>query len=431
MTMRCLDVRIDRDHVGVLSENAGIWSFQYEQSWINEGFALAPGLPLQVDEIIDTGSSRPVQWFFDNLLPEEAARTILLRMESSQTIGLDAWSLLSMFGAESAGAISLFVPGTTPDQNGLQPLADEDLERRIQAMPRQPLAANAPKKMSIAGAQQKLLVVLGGDGQLFEPVGGTASTHILKPDVTSDHYPCSAVNEWFCAMLARRLGLNVPDVELRFLPSPVYIIKRFDRDFSSDPVRRLHALDAAQLLSLSAGAKYAKSGVASLDDISGKTRGEYATRTSLFRWALYNALIGNSDAHLKNISLFAGANGYTLAPHYDLLSTAAWSVPDLVGSGEVTWPDVAMSFLIGGAKTYAELSRDQLAEFGKQLGVAPNTIERERQRMVNAIVPAAQELMAEFEARNDVPPPQRASGMLMLRRIFYMCISETARKLQG
>lgn len=356
---------------------------------------------------------------------------MLLRTELTQPLEFDAWHLLSVFGAESAGALSLLPLGTTLDEGRLEPLANEELEKRIQAMPRQSLAAKAPKKMSIAGAQQKLLVVLGQGGSLFEPVGTAASTHLLKPNVTSDHYPCSAVNEWFCATLARRLGLNIPDVELRFVPSPVFIIKRFDRDFSVDPVRRLHALDAAQLLSLSAGAKYAKSGVSSLGEISARTRGEYATRTNLFRWTMFNALIGNSDAHLKNISVLAGKAGYTLAPHYDLLSTAAWSVPDLMGPGEATWPNVAMSFALGSASTYAELNQEQLAEFGRQLAVAPNTVNRERKRMVDAILPAAKKLLGEFEARDDVPPAMRASHMQMLRRIVYLCISETAQKLQA
>lgn len=430
MTARQLTVQIDQASVGVLSENTGIWSFQYTESWVKDGFALAPGLPLQTDEIVDTGSARPVQWFFDNLLPEEAARILLLSTAPAQTAVVDAWYLLSVFGAESAGALSLFPPGTTLAEGSLRPLTNEELERRIQAMPRQPLAANAPKKMSIAGAQQKLLVVVGADRSLFEPVGTTASTHILKPDVSSEHYPCSAVNEWFCATLANRVGLEVPEVELRFVPSPVYLIKRFDRDFSTNPVRRLHTLDAAQLLSLAAGAKYFKSGVESLVDISAKTRGEFATRTSLFRWALFNTLIGNSDAHLKNISLFASKAGYMLAPHYDLVSTAAWSVPELIGQNGIAWPNIAMSFSLAGATTYAEVNRGHLFEFAKQLGLAKSTAEREHKRLIEAILPAAKQLLGEFESRADVPEEQRAIQLRTLRSIVHMCISETANKLR-
>jgi serine/threonine-protein kinase HipA len=429
MTRRQLDVYIDQVLVGVLSENTGIWSFQYSRDWTSNGFALAPGLPLQAEEIVDTGSIRPVQWFFDNLLPEEAARAQLIN-SITHTTSLDAWDLLSLFGAESAGALSLLPPGTALAEGSLKPLTNEELEQRIQAMPRQPLAANAPKKMSVAGAQQKLLVVVGEDGALFEPVGAFASTHILKPDAASAHYPCSAVNEWFCARLAQKLGLDVPDVELRFVPSPVYIIKRFDRDFSTSPVSRLHALDATQLLSLSAGAKYTKSGVASLVDISQKTRGKLAARIALFRWTLFNILVGNSDAHLKNISLFAGKFGYMLAPHYDLLSTAAWSVPGLVGASEAKWPDIALSYPVGGARTYADLKPEHMEEFASQLGVPKSAALREYRKLVHGILPAANELLAEFETRNDVPPEKRAGQLQMLRTIIHMCIGETVQKLK-
>lgn len=184
--------------------------------------------------------------------------------------------------------------------------------------------------MSLAGAQQKLAIVMI-DGQLFEPTGTRASTHILKPDVLSEHYPCSAVNEWFSARLAQRMGLVVPQVELRYVPSPVYIIERFDRKRTGEQVERLHTLDALQLLTLSAQAKYAESGIKALTDVLSKCRTTAMARVTLFRWTLYNILIANSDAHLKNISLISGTGGYELAPHYDLLSTGAWARPELLG----------------------------------------------------------------------------------------------------
>jgi serine/threonine-protein kinase HipA len=425
---RQLEVRMNQNLVGILSENTGIWSFTYEDDWVREQFPLAPGLPLQHGEIIDTGTVRPVQWFFDNLLPEEAARTQLVNNQTSPE-KVDAWYLLEQFGAESAGAISLLPLGKILSEGGLSPLSDEELELRIQAMPRQPLSAKAPKKMSIAGAQQKLLVVVGKDGKLYEPVGNFASTHILKPDVTSDHYPCSAVNEWFCASLSKNIGLNVPDVELRFVPSPVYIIRRFDRDLSTDPVTRLHALDAMQMLSLSAGTKYVKSGVESLVEISEQVRTRLESKAILFRWTLFNILIGNSDAHLKNLSLFAGKNGYALAPHYDLLSTASWSTPDLVGPGELVWPNIELSYPFGGARTYADLQRDHMYDFGMKLGIPESMVKREHKKMAENILPAATRLLENFEARTDIPNEKRGAYIQMLRRIIYLCISENLMRL--
>jgi serine/threonine-protein kinase HipA len=425
---RKLNVYLDKEIIGTLFENRGIWSFQYETSWVATGYSLAPGLPLTLEKIQDGGSIRPVQWFFDNLLPEDAARaqlTATLPVDAS-----DAWSLLAHYGAESAGALTLLPPNTGQLAGGLQPLTDADLEARIRAMPRQPLAAGAPKKMSLAGARQKLQVVVGSDGKLFEPLGAQASTHILKPDVSSEFYPCSAVNEWFCARLAQELGLSVPPVQLRYVPSAVYIIERFDRKFEGAQTTRLHALDAVQLLTLSAESKYARSGVDALIDIVDKCRPPATTRLALFRWTLFNILIGNSDAHLKNLSVLAIRGGYQLAPHYDLLATSAWNRPELASPGELTWPDVPMSFKVGDATTYPQLTRQHLRTFARQLGVAPGAATREMDRMTGNGERMADKVRAEFEARSDVPVHVRASQLRMILAIIHLPIITMANQLR-
>lgn len=423
---RALSVYIDKGQVGVLHENAGIWSFQYTPEWAASGFELAPGLPRQTDMIVDTGSVRPVQWFFDNLLPEEAARSQLIATLPVKST--DAWDLLAHFGAESAGAITLLPPEAELQEGGLLPLTNEDLEARIRAMPRQALAANAPKKMSLAGAQQKLLVVVDDNGQLLEPTGAWSSTHILKPDVASEYYPNSAVNEWFCARLAQKLGLPVPDVELRYVPSPVYLIKRFDRDFATNPVSRIHALDALQLLNLSAAAKYSRSGVEALLDIANRCEVKLSTRIALLNWTLFNIIIGNNDAHLKNLSVLASARGYNLAPHYDLVSAGSWFIPALVGQSGATWPDIPMAFPVGGAATYREVRWPHLEKFARQLEVPSSSFTRAR-RILHKAPDAAQELLQELEARKDIPPALRASQLGRVRTIIHMPIAEMTRQL--
>lgn len=99
---RELCVYLDKDLVGTLSENSGIWSLLYDENWVLSGFDLCPGLPRTKSEIVDGGSVRPVQWFFDNLLPEEAARAQLITTVA-KTTSADAWTLLAQFGSESAG----------------------------------------------------------------------------------------------------------------------------------------------------------------------------------------------------------------------------------------------------------------------------------------------------------------------------------------
>ncbi|SFG25413.1 HipA N-terminal domain-containing protein [Neptunomonas qingdaonensis] len=56
--------------------------------------------------------TRPVQWFFDNLLPEEGARELLA--SGAKIDKADAFGLLETFGAESAGAMTLLPPNEEP-----------------------------------------------------------------------------------------------------------------------------------------------------------------------------------------------------------------------------------------------------------------------------------------------------------------------------
>ena len=125
---------------------------------------------------------------------------------------------------------------------------------------------------------------------------------ILKPDSYSDHYPASSINEWFCARLAKALKLPITLVELRYVPSSIYLISRFDRYFASGKWWRKHVIDGAQLLSLYAGNKYQRSGAKGILDIISLVRSKAPTRIRLFQWTLFNVLIGNNDAHLKNVS---------------------------------------------------------------------------------------------------------------------------------
>lgn len=199
--------------IGALVEDNGVWSFEYDPLWLErpDRFALCPDLPLQPGRQTDTSTARPVQWFFDNLLPEEEQRTLLA---TSAKLDIDdAWSMLAYYGAESAGAITLLRPGAQEPAPGREPLPLETLNARILDLPRRPLDADAPKHMSVAGAQHKLAAILeGGPGHwsIWEPAGAEPSTHILKPDSRSETWRHTAINEFYCMRLAARSGLPVP-----------------------------------------------------------------------------------------------------------------------------------------------------------------------------------------------------------------------------
>lgn len=136
-----------------------------------------------MQRIIDNSTERPVQWFFDNLLPEEGMRTALAR--EARLDANDGWGLLAYYGRESAGALTLLPEGEAEAAGGRVALEFDQLEACIQAMPQHALTATSPKRMSAAGAQQKLLVIPTGqhpDYALFEPENSEPSMHLLKPD---------------------------------------------------------------------------------------------------------------------------------------------------------------------------------------------------------------------------------------------------------
>ncbi len=434
MNGRSLRASINQMEVGILQEVAGLWSFQYAAGWLSHprAFALSPQLPLSAEPLLDGASKRPVQWYFDNLLPEEGQRRLLAA--DAGLDAADAFGLLASYGAESAGSLTLLPPEATPQLAApLRPLADEVLEARIRRLPKAPLTHGAIKRMSLAGAQHKLAVVLQ-DGALFEPAGATPSTHILKPDHTDEDYPHSVINEWFVMRLAKRLGLSVPDVHRRYVPSPVYLVDRFDRIITAHAWQRQHAIDACQLLGLDRSFKYSQGSVENLARLANACRSPAVARARLFGWLVFNVLVGNGDAHLKNLSFLVSDEGIQLAPFYDLLSVAAYDTPAF---GKRGWPgNSTLAWPILNVRYLSEINRALLLEAGASLHLARSTAERLLDDLRSRALREAEALYAEFEAENAMivhAQPRLAATMggeaRCLRTLLKTILAEVTRQL--
>ncbi|WP_349569901.1 HipA domain-containing protein [Azotobacter salinestris] len=425
---------IDSQQIGTLSDRDGIWSFRYVSAWLEApgNFALCPGLPLQAEEQQDGSTRRPVQWYFDNLLPEEGQRVLLA--SAAKVDGADAFGLLGHYGAESAGSLTLLPPGNEQGEGGLRPLGDADLSARIAAMPSVPLVEGALKRMSLAGAQHKLAVVLQ-DGRLYEPSGRTPSTHILKPDHPHESYAHSVINEWFVMMLAWRLGLAVPRVERLYVPQPVYLIERFDRQRGAEGWRRLHSIDACQLLGLSAAYKYLEGSVGRLTELAAACRSTAVARTALFQWLAFNVLVGNTDAHLKNLSFLVSHAGIQLAPFYDLICTAVYDTPAF---GQERWPAATtLAWPLEGRARIAEIDRRCLMEAGEAMRIKAGTVVRLLDSLRSKIAGEAQALYAQVERENAELIAQRpelaatlAGELRCLRTILHVVIAEQVARLK-
>ena len=431
--MRTLNTYLNLQRVGVLSEGNDLWRFEYDAEWVNSptAFDLAPGLPRKSGPIEDGGSRRPVQWYFDNLLPEETLRETISREAGLK--GEDAFALLQYLGAESTGSLVLLPPGVDPGQSAtLQPLTELELSQRIRNLPRMSLSSGAPKRMSVAGAQHKLLVVYRSN-ELFEPVGAEPSTHILKPDHLSEDYPASVFNEYLTMQLAEAVGLQVPGVHRCYVPEPVYLVNRFDR-FTDDSgkTQRKHVIDACQLLNKSRSFKNTSANLQALRECVEKCRNRAGARLGLFRWLLFNVMVANDDNHLKNISFVISSQGVDLAPSYDLLSTGTYHTRAFADH-RATWPNVQMMIPLPGAATFGEVTRSTVLAAAQALGLTKAIGEREMDKMADLMPKALTSLLVQIQAENQTLPESArvylGGEIRLLNTIQHVVVPEMLRRL--
>lgn len=188
-------------------------------------------------------------------------------------------------------------------------------------------------KLSISGAQNKFSSKVENKKLVRADVGGT---HILKPILPS-HYEAfrdSPANEHVTMLMARQV-YKIPTALSALLyfknGDPVYITKRFDVIEDGELAgKRLSQSDFAQIAGLvpeKDGDNYKYEG--SYEHIAELIR-KYVSAADIaveifFRMVLFDYLVCNGDAHMKNFSLQNSTDNlevYDLTPAYDLLNTS-------------------------------------------------------------------------------------------------------------
>jgi len=332
---RPLNVLMNNRLVGQLSKEAsGAIRFAYDQTWLDWEDAIPVSLSLPFQKRPFTGG--PVAAVFENLLPDSDA----IRRRVAERVGAesnDAYGLLAKIGRDCVGALQIVedgedVPETGPI-NGVR-LDEGEIEDLLRNLARTPLGLEEDDdfRLSVAGAQEKT-ALLRHDGHWRKPLGTTPTTHILKPQIGQIDTPGGRIdlshsveNEFYCLTLLRAFGLEVPDVEMaQFGSVRVLIVKRFDRSVAQiGRLIRLPQEDCCQALSIPPGQKYQKNGgpnaVLILKLLSGsETRRK--DQTDFFKSLLLFWLIGATDGHGKNFSIFLLPGGrYRLTPIYDVLT---------------------------------------------------------------------------------------------------------------
>ena len=363
MTPDVLDVHLNDEHVGTLTDvGMGYASLDFvEEALLARGVgsrALSLSLPFTW-ETVSGATARP---YFEGLLPEGSARERIAR--ARRISSADSFALLRELGRDCAGALTIAPPG---ERETLEPfvlwLTEDELVEAVEQLPDAPLgvASSGRVRLSLAGVEDKLVVVVREDGVIGLPLDGRPSTHILKPASTQRdragalRFPGIVENEAFCMRLAAASGIESAAVTVRQLAGErALLIERFDRATEEATTVRVHQEDACQALGVEPAHKYEEHGGPSVATVCGLLREFSATPIpdlyAFLDLLAFNAIVGNCDAHGKNYAvLHLERDAVRLAPAYDVVSTAVY-------------PEVStrLAMAIGGAEQLAELSRDAL-----------------------------------------------------------------------
>jgi serine/threonine-protein kinase HipA len=375
---------------GTLWLQAGQLSFRYRPDWLGraQGMPLSQSLPLQNAPFDD----QKCRAFFAGLLPEGQLRRLIA--QQCQVSTHNDFALLEAIGGECAGAVSLTpsdpsvaTSDSSADPAGVDWLDERQLAAVLDELPRRPMLAGRDGiRLSLAGAQDKLPVVVDGQ-RIGLPKGSQASTHILKPAIAAVEN--SVANEAFCMALANAMGLPTALTRIMVVADrPVLLVSRYDRRKGEDGLwQRIHQEDFCQALGVVPEIKYQNEGGPDLKACFALLR--QATRPSapqvlrLLDAVIFNALIGNNDAHAKNFSLLYAAPAVTLAPLYDVLSTAVY--PQLTAK---------MAMKLGSKYRFSEVQARHWDRFAEAAGLSRAQTRQRVARMARELLAAAWRLQA-------------------------------------
>jgi serine/threonine-protein kinase HipA len=314
----------------LLKETSGAISFRYDPTWLERDTAFPVSLSLPLRE--DAWRGEPVLAVFENLLPDSDA----LRSRVAEKVGAaghDAYSLLAAIGRDCVGALQ-FVAGDEQELNDStaisgEPVDDEAIEKLLGNLVQAPLGLSRDDdfRISVAGAQEKT-ALLRFDGCWLKPHGTTPTTHILKTQIgrlpNGIDLTDSVENEFYCLRLLGHLGLPVAKAEIAtFGRTTALVIERFDRAWSNGRLIRLPQEDCCQALSVRPSRKYQSDGGPGLVEIANLLKGSdrpAEDHRTLFQAQLAFWLIGATNGHAKNFSVFLHPGGFALTPLYDVLT---------------------------------------------------------------------------------------------------------------
>lgn len=341
--MRNLIVEIEINgsnvHVGdIAREEHGGACFSYADDYLESPMGRAISISLPIEK--RTFSAEETRNFFEGLLPEGFMRRSVAKwMRADED---DYVSILAGLGSECLGAIKILDDmAWRPGQSYVR-LSDEDVSKLAREGATESVQLVTKAHLSLTGASGKVGLYYDAANDVWHlPMGEAPSTHIVK----QSHVRLKKIvaNEQLCLLAARKLGIETPESFIVNLGGSgdgevLFATKRYDRKLgygnrSVDglPVPyRLHQEDFAQALGIPAALKYEKNDDGYMkklfDVIRSCSSNPIEDQIRLWDICVYNYLVGNTDNHIKNLSLVYSEDlGHVrLAPAYDIISTMVY-----------------------------------------------------------------------------------------------------------
>lgn len=372
-----LSVVLNGRDVGTLTKaSSGAIGFRYASSWLEFTNAIPVSLSLPLRE--DGYVGDPVVAVFDNLLPDNKPirESVAARFDAG---GTDVFSMLSVIGRDCVGALQFLNDDDARSEPGVitaGALSDEDIAAILTNLKAAPLGMDreADFRISIAGAQEKT-ALLKKDGKWLRPTGTTPTTHILKPrmgkvanniDLTD-----SIENEYLCMKLCEAFGLPTAEVTIEdFAGVQALSVTRFDRLWTkSGRLLRLPQEDFCQALGYPSSRKYESDhgpGILDAMKLLGGSDTPTEDRTRFFRAQLMFWLLGATDGHAKNFSVFLYPEArFHMTPIYDVLS-----VQPTVDAKDLSERQYKLAMAVGKSRHYQvdEIVPRHFLQTAKQAG---------------------------------------------------------------
>ena len=237
-------------------------------------------------------------------------------------------------------------------------------------------------RISLSGVQPKASLVLNSNEKLMRPSEGERGQYILKPAPSSytllERKYCPANEHLSMQIAAQVYHIETAANGLCFFRGgeAAYITRRFDVAPDGGKYQQEDLASLGGLTKANGGSDYKYCNLSyeeCADFIRRYTKAAPIEILKFFRVVVFNYLILNDDAHLKNFSLMNRGDGeYHLTPAYDLINTSIHLYEPRIFALDKGLFREGMHF----DDTHT-ISRKDFEEFGRRIGLAPRLVKRE------------------------------------------------------